>query len=222
VLGDIALERQQASDEFTPVKSAPGIRQLLFLRTTELRRDRSEFFSQSLPESLADALQYFDVGGIVIHEDSVSPLQLEAMRTFLEQGMGFAPHIYKDEVAYFFNPAALPVSSDGVFIMRDGNWQNVGFDPKRNSVFAEIPKNATITIVNISKREKIVTLHTTVAAESKTSVSIGAPGIDATKNQPGEPMTFTLPVVPGNTVVTFTANGIESGIIQNPSFTVQP
>jgi hypothetical protein len=222
VLGDIALERQQAADEFTPVKSAPGIRQLLFLRTTELRQDRSEFFNQSLPESLADALQYFDVGGIVIHTDSVSPLQLEAMRTFLEQGMGFTPHIYKDEVAYFFDPASLPVSSDGVFIMRDGNWQNVGFDPKRASVFAEIPKTATITIVNTSSQAKTVTLHASVAAESKADVTVATSGAQAITKPAGQALDVTLPVNPGNTVVIFTANNGQTGIIQNPSFTVQP
>ena len=222
VLGDIALERQQSTDEFTPVKSAPGIRQLLFLRTTELRRDRSEFFNQSLPESLADALRYFDAGAIVIHTDSVSALQLAALRNFLEQDMGFTPRMYKDEVAYFFNPATLPVSSDGVFIMRDGNWQNVGFDPKRNSVFAEIPKTATITIVNIAKQTKTVTFSVTLAAESKVSAVLTAPGMPAATALPSQLISFTLPVPPGKTIVTFTAQGDGPAIIQNPSFTVQP
>lgn len=221
VLGDIALERAQSSDEFTEVKSAPGIRQLLYLRTTELRRDKPEFFNQALPEALTDTLKYFKVGTILLHTDSLGILQTSALRSFLEQDMGFQPHVYQDDIAYFFDPNKIGVPADGVFIMRDSAFEHVGFDPKRNSVFAEIPTKATITIVNVNNVPKKVTLVISVPQESPASLVVSDGAQADVTTQANSQTTFTVTVPTGQSRVTFSPYGNGYAIIQNPQFIVE-
>lgn len=223
ILGSIALERGQDPDEFTPVKSAPGIRQLLYLRTTELRRDRSEFFSQALPETLPDTLRYFDVGAIVLHTDSLSVLQTSALRSFLEQDMKLSPRTYSDNVvAYFFDPNNMGQAHDGIFIMRDGAWTNVGFDPKKNSVFAEIPRTAALSIANVQNEAKKVNLEFTVPTESSSAVIVSSQDRPSVMVPVASKGVVPLLVSPGVTTITFTSAGNNVSIIQNPSYSVTP
>lgn len=220
LLGDIALERADTS-ELELVKSVPGIRQLLYLRTTELRRDRSEFFAQALPESLADAMTYFDVGAIIIHTDSVSALQLSSMRSFLEEDMRLVPTTVDDALLYVVDLPTLPVAGDGVFLTRDGRWSGVGYDPKRESVFAEIETEASVTLVNVGDEEKEVVLTATVFSDSLGQLVVkDESGVVISQATKGETMAIPLTVLKGKHPFSFMASGGKV-VIQNPVMTVR-
>ncbi len=221
LLGDIALERADTA-ELELIKSVPGIRQLLYLRTTELRRDRSEFFSQSLPESLADALRFFDVGAIIIHTDSVSALQLSSLRGFLEEDMHFTPMVVEDAIAYTFNPSHISVASDGVFLTRD-KWTGVGFDPARQSVFAEVETEATLTTINVTNAAKQAEFAFTIFPFPDSAgrlVVKDEQGVVVAEGVIGDSMRFTVPALPGAHTFTFMAVGGKV-VVQNPSLTVR-
>ncbi len=204
VLGNIALERGESQDVYVLVKSLPAIRQLLYLRTTELLENRPEFFGQDIAETLPDAMKYMDAYAILVHTDSLSVTQKEAVASLLDINISFAKQSFGDTDLYVLN--AQDAKSDGVFLIRNTGFEHVGFDPKRQSVFAEIQNTATVTFVNTSKNSARVKIQYTVPPESQGHIVL--------------PDSFDIQ--PGETTVTLRNEGSGTAIIQNPSFTILP
>lgn len=220
VLGNIALERAQSPDEFLLVKSVPAVRQLLYLRTTDLRRDRSEFFAQSLPEALPDALKFFDVGAIIVHIDSLTVLQLSAIRGFLEEDVGLTPQLLDDVIYYEVNQASIKAAHDGVLLQRDTRWQAVGLDTKRGHVYGEIDPEAAVILINVGNEVRQVTLNVTVAPESPAALTIKPSSGDSRRVDIGTQGSITVLVAPGETQVLFAGEGGKA-IIQDPQLIVK-
>lgn len=174
VVGDIALERGQDAAVLTEVRSLPALRQLLYLRTNHVRDDRTDFFEQSLTETLPDVLEWLGVGAIVVHKDSLSTLQRQTVSDFLEQDMKYRPIDFDDVVLYQVAPAQSAI--DEVFLARDSRWEHVGYDSERNSVFGEVPNEATVTLYNSSAVGKKVQLTFSVPAESNHEFTLTAAG----------------------------------------------
>jgi hypothetical protein len=210
VVGDIALERAQDSSSFTETRSLPALRQLLYLRTTHVRED-----------TLPDVLKWLDTGAIAIQTDSLTTGQLSAARDFLEKDMGLTPETYNDVILY---RVALPfknIKSDGIFLARDGRWQNVGFDPKRNSVFAEISQEASVTLYNVTNTSNKVSLNFNIAPESNANMIIISDGKTVAEivRKGGEAATLPIIVPPGKLQLTFKNRLTDKIIIQNPEMT---
>ncbi len=204
MLGNIALERGESEDADNLIKSIPAVRQLLYLRTTDLEEQRSEFFDQDLAETLPDAMKYLNAYAVVVHTDSLSSVQKNAVANLFTTVPAFSRQSFGDVDVYTLNHSE--ASSDGVFVIRDEGWEDVGYDPKRESVFAEVPTEATVTIMNINSYPVTVTLAYTMAPESMGE-------LQAEKN---------ITVDPGQREVKFRHVGNGKSIIQNPSFTVIP
>ncbi len=203
VLGNIALERGEDEEAYTLIKSIPAIRQLLYLRTTELTEARKEFFDQDIAEVLPDAMKYLNAYAIIVHTDSLSSLQNTALNDFLGKNTAFTKQSFGDALLYSFDPAKSP-STDGVFLVRGEGWENIGYDPKRTSVFAEIPHEATVRIINTKQYPVTVTLDYTLAPESEGE-------LQAEK---------TIMVQPGEHEVVFKHLGAGKTIVQNPKMQV--
>lgn len=165
VLGSIALERAEGSESTREMRSLPALRHLLYLRTGQLRRERPDFFDQKIPETLSDTLRWLDIGAILIHPDSLSPLQLAAVRNVLEEDMNLTAELFDDAVLYAV-PDDIRRAGDGVFLARDGRWQNVGFDEQRSHTYAEIDREAGITLYNGTLDDKSVRLIFKIAEKS--------------------------------------------------------
>ncbi|MBI1833801.1 MAG: hypothetical protein HYR90_03155 [Candidatus Andersenbacteria bacterium] len=209
VLGNIALERAHTEDELAEIKQLPGVRQLLYLRTTELRQDRAEFFDQNLAETLPDAMASKDATAIIVHPDSLSILQWMSIKNFLEENLQLTPQPIADTVLYELNGK---VATDGVLLTRKAGWEHIGFDAERNSIFAEIPTTATATLLNVTDQDKVVDLLFTIAPESLSSVAVVIDG----KLSEGP---IILP--PGQLDIQFVASGEGKAIIMNPRLNVK-
>lgn len=160
VIGNIALERALPAGVFEEARSLPALRQLLFLRTAHVLGDRKEFFEQDIVETLPDVLKYVDAHAVAVRVDSLSGEQREAVEHFLAEELGWPGEKFDDVVLYRVQPR----STDGVFLARDGRWENVGYDPKRESTFAEVSYQAAITIYNVTTRPVEVELEFEVEA----------------------------------------------------------
>ncbi len=221
VVGSIALERGQDEAVLTEIRSLPALRQLLYLRTTHLGEQREDFFQQDLPETLRDVLVWLDVNGVVVHWDSLSMTQQETVRDFLEsQGAEWTRSDYGDESLYEWHQEQAGVS-DGIFIARDGQWQNVGFDPERKSVFAEIEKSAHLTIYN-DGAERLVRLEFKIPAESHRQFKIRIDGQgEVAPVMQGETVTLDVEV-PGQDRIDIEFENVsdEKWIIQDPKYIV--
>ncbi|MBI3251426.1 MAG: hypothetical protein HYZ62_00775 [Candidatus Andersenbacteria bacterium] len=215
VIGNIALERAGVADDGELVKSVPAIRQLLYLRTTDLRRDRSEFFAQSLPESLPDALAFLDVGEIIVHTDSLTPLQLSAIRGFLEEDVGMSA-IEVDDALFYAVPQVFSRPHDFVFLMRDSRWTGVSLDQKRGHVYGEIEHRAAITLVNVSERTQPMRIKLTLAPESPGGLKIWRSGQEIGEIRPGGVGVYPVAALPGKTVIDFERVGQSKAVIQDP------
>lgn len=147
VIGDIALERGSDQAIYEEVRSMPALRQLLFLRTGQIRLDRNDFFEQALPETLADVFDWYDVRAIIVNEDSLTVLQRATVDAFLREDVGLDSQAYEDAMLYRAEAEDMP-EHDGVFIARDGRWEAVGYDEKRQATFAEINQGAQVTVYN--------------------------------------------------------------------------
>lgn len=219
VIGNIALERAQAPEDLDIIKAVPAVRQLLYLKTTDLRQDRSEFFAQSLPESLPDAMAFLDIGEIIIHTDSLSVLEVATMRGFLEEDVGLVPKEFSDALLYI-KPEVWSKKHDGVFLMRDKRWQAVGFDPVRNHVYGEVNPKAAVTLVNVQPTPLGMKIDLTVPKESPDSlrVLVGSKVIGEIK--PGGVGSFPVAALPGQTVIDFESSHGDKAIVQDPQLLI--
>ena len=204
VVGNIALERGESKDADDLIKSIPGVRQLLYVRTTDLEEKRHEFFGQDLAETLPDAMKYLDTYAVLVHTDSLTEKQHQGISSVLNATAGITKQSFSDADLYTLNPNT--ISSDGVFLSRGEGWENVGYDPKKNSVFAEVPNKATVIIYNMNTYPVTVTLEYALAPESTGELT-------AEK---------IITVNPGKREVTFMHAGEGKSIIQNPKFTAIP
>ncbi len=218
VFGNIALERGKAPDEFDLEKSVPAIRQLLFLRTTDLSEMRKEFFGQDISETLPDAMEWLDIGAIIVHTDSLSELQNVSIEEFLGNVQVFAKQSFGDTDIYIKRGDEVVKKSDGMFLVRGDGWENVGFDPKRESVFAEIPSMASVKIVNTLSASRVVTLSFNIPDESQRDTLIvkDQNGSTVKPELRGDRLMYTFPVPPGEFEISFSNTGSRSIIIQNP------
>jgi hypothetical protein len=213
VLGNIALERAADQEDFALVKSVPAVRQLLYLRTVDLRRDRSEFFAQSLAEALPDALKFLDVGEIIIHTDSLTVLQLSTLRGFLEEDVGLSAQEYDDAILYHV-PENFTVHHDGVFLMRDARWQAVGFDPKRSHVYGEVNPEAAVTLVNVTEVSVPMRIRLSLAPESPAALRLTLGDKVIGEIKPGGVGVYPVAALPGKTVISLSSTG--KAIVQDP------
>lgn len=212
VVGNIALERALPAGAFEEVKSLPGLRQLLFLRTDHLLEDRVEFFDQDLRETIPDVLTYLDISAIVVQADSLSAKQRQAVMYWLEDKLKFVPEQYEDVVLY--KTVSTPgVETDGIFLARDGRWANVGFDPRRNSVFAEIPGRADVTLYNVTTEAK--------AIELTFLVEQGSVRVNGSVTVAGQRASVPLVVQPGKRLVEFISQLPDPAVIRDPRLLVR-
>lgn len=212
VVASIALERAEDPTNTAATKALPAVKQLLFIRMTDLREDRTEFFGQDLAETLPDTMAWIHAAGIIIHTDSISPLQRATLQRFLDTQPNLSRYVYDDVIVYI--PNDIPPQSDGVFLTRDSRWQQVGFDSTRGANFGEIAKEAAVTLVNVTQAPKQVTLITPLAPESPGTVEIVW---DAGAIRSGQ--SFSLP--PGSHTITMRAAGEDKAILMNPQLLVQ-
>ncbi len=207
-IGNIALERGQSQDAFNLAKSVPAIRQLLYLRTTELEQDRPEFFTQDLRETLPDAMTWLDASAILLHTDSISPSQKNAVERFLDDQNIFSKTSFGDADVYIRNTHTSR-NTDGVFLVRGDGFENVGYDPKRLATFAEVPREATVTLVNITNKPVRVELSYSTPSESQDSLIL--------RDNHGDILDkANITVQPGQMNVIFKNTGNAKAIIANP------
>ncbi|MAF80506.1 hypothetical protein CL628_00670 [bacterium] len=223
VVGNIALERALSGTALTEAQSLPSLRQLLHLRTTHIRQDRNDFFEQDPVETLPDTLRWLDAGGILVHTDSLSVLQLATVRDFLEDDLGLTPVMYDDALLYDTASLLEGAVTDGVFMSRDGRWENVGYDEERDSVFAELTSEASTTLYNVTTRPQAVRLTFTIPDESQGNMLVtaanGATVADVAATA-GETVTVTYQLLPGSTELTWRNKLTQKVILQNPVLSV--
>lgn len=173
VIGSIALERGSDQAIYEEVRSMPALRQLLFLRTGQIRLDRNDFFDQALPETLADVFDWYDVRAVIVNEDSLTALQSAAVDDFLREDVGLVGRSYEDAVLYLAPAESMP-RHDGVFITRDGRWEAVGYDDERRATFAEVNEAAQVTVYNANSEVVRVRLSFVVDEGSRGNLLVRA------------------------------------------------
>lgn len=219
-LGNIALERGQSADVFELAKSVPALRQLLYVRTTELQQDRPEFFQQDLRESLVDSMKWLDIHAILIHTDSISASQKGVLESFLESMKVFSKTSYGDADLYTLKPDA-SYKTDGVLLVRGDGFEHIGYDPKRKSTFAEIPTSAAITLINVTQNSLPIELSLVVPNESPSDVAIqDTTGTTLNKIDTGTERIFSMQLKPGETILRILSMGQDRAILQNPVLSV--
>lgn len=212
-IGNIALERGQSQDAFNLAKSIPAIRQLLYLRTTELVQNRPEFFTQDLQETLPDAMTWLDTRAILVHTDSLSQAQKDALDHFLSAQKLFTKYAFSDADVYVRNPEIQP-QTDGMFLIRGDGFENIGYDPKRLATFAEVPSMATITLVNVLQHPVTVELSYSVPNESPDSIVLQDKNGNTLDRK-------NIIIQPGQTTIVFKNTASQKAIIQNPVLTTK-
>ncbi len=223
VIGNIALERSLGNDILEEIRSMPALRQLLYLRTTDLQARRPDFFNQELKESLADTLRKLDVGGIIIHLDSLSASQVRITRDFLEQDIGFRPQPFQDAILYEV-PQSFRDSGDGIFISRDNQWVNVRSDIERGTE-ASVVHEASIRLFNTKNKVTTVDLSYTVdsSLSDPLNISVGNNGgsdVYLRKDNSGR-YDFSI-AIPANSrvIISFRNNMTQPATIFDPRFIV--
>lgn len=216
VVGSIALERALDEGVLKEVRSLPALRQLLYLRTGHFREGRDDFFAQNMAETIKDVFKWLDVGAVVVHEDSLSSIQEKEVSNFLESDLNLKPQRHGDVNLYLIDSKEM--EGDGVFMARDGRWENVGFDPERGSVFAEIKKEASMTLYNVTEADIRVILEFKIAPESHGNLLIK--NIDFVEADllagGGENVKVEVILEPGTTKLDFVNRLTDKVIIQDP------
>lgn len=220
VIGNIALERAQEPEDFQEAKSLPGLRQILYLRTGHLLEDRQEFFDQHLSETLPDVFDWIDASGAIVHADSLTDVQMEAIVEILEGELGLSPESFDDALLYRFDNANFELT-DGVFLSRDGRFENVGYDPERDSTFAEVSSEATVSLYNVKDNPLLVELSFLIPEESGGAAFLrkGDERIAEVIKGSGRAR-IQLSIDPGKTDIDFVNQLTETFIIQDPLLTV--
>lgn len=218
VIGNIALERGTSAEAYRMIKSLPAVRQLLYLRTTDLVENREEFFGQNLAETLPDVLVQFDINAIIVHIDSLSAYQAAAIDSLLSEQMKYDKQVFDDIVLYRTSyKTGSEHHPDGIFLVRGDGWEHVGYDPARSSVFAEISSHAEVTFFNTTAVSKNITVTFQIAAES-----LGMGTVSFEENRLGviregsDDILFHMVLNPGQSVMSFDIETQDKIILQNP------
>lgn len=217
MVGNVALERgvDVRDDE---ALAMPILRQLLYLRTQHLQEDRPEFFHQDAGETLADVWRWIDARVIVVHRDSLSNGQLAAVEHILRERLQLPREVVQDTDVY-----SVPgnVRGDGVFAARDARWEHVGYDPKRDATFGEVPGQASLWLYNVEGAERAVELKWRMADSSTAPLTVLYQGTVATRTrQSGETVRVRVAVPPGKSELLFRAEGRGTAILQDPALRV--
>lgn len=194
VVASIALERGEDPAAQAETKALPGVKQLLYLRTTDLLENRKEFFGQDVAETLPDALRWLGVAALIVHTDSLTSLQTDALRNLLERKLGWTAEPFEDVMVY---PVPAATKGDGVVIRRGEGWEAVTYDREKNLTLAAYRGRAEVVLINTDTQPKRVVLSYTMLGRQ--SVTVEAP--------------------PGETVYTFTAD-TERTILANPTYAI--
>lgn len=171
VVGSIALERGSDTQDFKLLRSIPGIRQLLYMRSADLRSNKDDFFGQALPQTFLEATAWLDVGSILIHIDSLSREQQGALREFLEADLGMRAREWDDALLYSLGDAT-PLPTDGVFLMREDGWQAVRYIEADEVYAASIVRQATAGVINVTDAPLSIELSFTVDEGSHGNVMV--------------------------------------------------
>lgn len=169
LINNIALERAYGAKAYQEIRSMPALRQLLYLRTDHILEDRDDFLRQNMAETLYDVTNWLNVRQLVVHQDSLSTKQRNAVIHLLEEKAGLKRKVVEDSWLYEIDSDK---HSDGVFIARDDGWQKVAFNKEKNEVSAIIENKAGLTIYNANKEDLIVQLTWTISEEDNTKLEI--------------------------------------------------
>lgn len=202
VIASIALERGEDPETQAEIKALPGVKQLLYLRTTDLQQNRQEFFGQDIAETLPDALRWLGVAAIIVHADSLTSLQLEAIKNLLERKLGWLAKPFGDVTVYVVPAAA---GSDGIVIRRGEGWETVTYDRAKKLTLAAYRGRAEVVLINTTTRAKQVVLSYNAVRESEHALL---------KRQ-----SVTVEASPGETVYAFTADSKRT-VIANPTYAI--
>ncbi|GEM_PF-1859861 len=217
VLDNIALERGNTTESIG--KLLPAVRQLLYVRTTDLRDNRLEFFGQDLAESFTDVVAGQKIAAVIIHPDSLSAFQVTALRNFLEKTLGLTAEVYDDALLYPLQN--LRTEGDGIYAVRGEGWDNVGYDKNRQSYFAEIPRQAELRIFNTKPTLVTAAIHFTIPSESHPGIHLVQAGQPVPLNQSDDrAVTATVTLQPGENSIEFSSVLPDKVIIQNPTLQV--
>lgn len=206
VLANSALERGADPSAEELIKQTPGIKQLLFVRTTDLAEDRVEFFKQDSAETLLDAMKWFDVAGILIHSDSVTERQFTILNDFLEKKVGFTAQHFNDAVLYTADAA---FTNDGVFVTRGKGWDQVILDKEKNVTIAAFSTKAEVRIINTTDTDQVIRFSWNVAKGSTGTLLV---------RHNNEIVGSTITVRPGESILEFTSALPGTFILENPEF----
>ncbi len=198
VVASIALERGADPEAPAEVKALPGVKQLLYLRTTDLQQDRKEFFGQDIAETLPDALRWLGVGAVIVNTDSLSALQRETLQNFLEKKLDWKAESFGDVLVYPV-PAGAPTAGggDGIIIRRGEGWETVTYDQEKNLTLAAYRGRADVVLINTGTQPQWVVLSYTLLGRQS----------------------VTVEAAPGETVYTFTSSE-ERTVIANPTYAI--
>jgi len=218
VVNNIALERAEGAGAYDEIRSMPGIRQLLYLRTGHIIEGRDEWLYQDMAETTADTLNWLDVGAIVIHPDSLTAKQEVAVIHLLEKRMGLERRTVEDSWLYEWREE---IESDGVFIGRDAGWGEVVLDKDRGVVVADIASEAKLHLYNKNNEERLVQISwqmdeaELVNLVYETEAEVFEDWHDLTKV-----MRWQIRVSPGKAEIKFVNKGGKTVVIEDPRMQV--
>lgn len=217
-LNNIALERAEGAQAYDEVRSMPALRQLLYLRTGHLLEERDEFMEQNMTETLSDVSRWLEVEQMIVHPDSLSGLQKDAVINFLEQVSGLKREVVDDVWLYDVNQ--LP-AGDGIFIVRDDNWGEVGMDPDSEEVVAGIKNEASLTVYNGNDRQAQVQISWKIdVSETKLLQIEGIENVASGWNEEIGRQIIDIVAEPGKNKIVFKNNGAKAVIIREPKMQV--
>ena len=204
LINNIALERASGAEAYQEVRSMPALRQLLYLRTDHIIEGREEFLRQDMVETLFDVTKWLNAQQIIVHQDSLSNKQRDAVIDLLEKRAGLKRTEVEDTWLYEVTDNN---QGDGVFIARDDGWKKVALNEEKNEVSAEIESKAGFTIYNVNKEASVVRLIWAAGEEDNNSLDISTDTkVIEDSGMVDGVRTVTILVEPGKTAVDFVNN----------------
>ncbi len=218
VIGNIALARAQSGALFKEVRTWPAIRQLLYLQSDYLSSDQPEFFQQDMAETFYDIARWQKITAIIVHQNSLSSSELNAVTHFAEKTLSLSPQIISDSILYRLPDQSI---SDGVFLGRDSNWQNVFYDHTHNAYHAEINDQANLFIYNTVGRQQTVRLRWNTPTTEQPNLSFSTDAeYHADWHETQHTMMLDITTRPGITTVTIKNQSSAPAVFDQPAMKV--
>lgn len=218
VLNNIALERAEGSKTYDEIRSMPALRQILYLRTSHLKEKRDEFMAQNMVETLSDVSRWLQVGLVIVHPDSLSAGQREALVEFIEETCHLKREVVGD--AWLYDLGQLP-DGDGVFVARDDGWGEVNLDSETKQMVAGIQKKAGLTIYNFNDRPANIQFRWQIVPEDKDNLRIvGMPDNEIEWDETKNLQIIDMSVPTGRTDIQIENSGAETIIVRDPIMSV--